>query len=85
MLLLVLKNVDRTDIFTADCGYFRGKLEDRFQGLYRVLWKPGMRHKGTSLDDFYCRGYQDISPNVRYPDILRPVSETVKLSLADWF
>ena len=39
----------------------------------------------ASLDDFYCRGYQDISPNVRYPDILRPFSETVKLSLADWF
>lgn len=48
MLLSVLKNVDRTDIFTADCGYFRGKLDDRFQGFYRVLWKPGMRHKGSS-------------------------------------
>ena len=39
----------------------------------------------ASLDDFYCRGYQDISPNVRYPDILRPFSETVQLSLADRF
>jgi len=87
MLLSVLKNVDRTDIFT-DCGYYRGKPEDRFQGFYRVLWKPGMRHTKAahaSLDGFYCRGYQDISPNVCYPDILRPFSETVQLSLADQF
>lgn len=39
----------------------------------------------ASLDDIYFRGYEDISPSVRYPDILRPFSETVQLSLADRF
>ena len=85
MLLSVLKNVDRTSRRTA--VIFGANVRIVSKGFTEFCGNLECDTKAdhACLDDFYCRGYQDISPSVRYPDIPRPFSETVQLSLADPF